>query len=96
MAETKALKVGSVVRLTSFANKPADGSEPKGFAASPEDTPEEERKVFLCMVLAIEPQLLKNPEEDHEQKVIERALNGLGYYKAYVGLDMAAIPSKPS
>lgn len=74
------LKVGSVVRLTSFANKPADGSDPKGFSASPEGTPEEERNVFVCMILGVEPQFMEQ-DEGHTQEFVAEALHRMGYAK---------------
>lgn len=78
----KPLKVGSLVRLTSFADKPADGSEPKGYSASLEDAPDEDKKVFICMLMAIEP-LLHETAEDHDQQLMDRVLNSMGYYKVF-------------
>lgn len=77
---TKRVTMGSIIRLTSFAHKPAEG-EPVGLFASPEDTPEDEKDVFLCMLLGKE--LLHNKEwsEESEQKFIHKVLNGLGYYR---------------
>ena len=74
------ITMGSIVRLTSFAHKPAEG-EPVGLFASPEAVPEEEKDVFLCMLLGKEKLKREDWSEETEEVVIHKALNSLGYYR---------------
>ena len=88
MAEIK-FQLGTVIRLTSFANKFADGSEPKGVSASPEGTPDENKKVFVCMLLGLQPMLDEEYTPEKEEQLVRKALRSLGYYRVE---DMVALP----
>jgi hypothetical protein len=91
---TKKMVLGSIVRLTSFAHKPVDGA-PEGYSASPEDTPEGNRNVFLCMLIGIEPQCPEGYTEEAEKEKVNEVLRTLGYFRAEDLVQMGMMQEVP-